>query len=485
MKRMLSGVALLVTAVLPARAQPRPGEPIRLTIRPAAEPVPALKYRLLPELEEQEPGNRALLYYRSLSPEWWTNIRRPGEMEKFNKALSTPLKQLPREGVGWVVNSAMLRQVDRAARREYLDWGITPQVRKEGIGLLLPDVQSFREIATLLALRCRLEAADGHFDKAVYSLQTGMTLGRDVSRAPTLIHFLVGRSIIEMMLAQTEDLIQTPESPNLYWALAGLPRPFVDLRKGLEGEKVMVLGTLSQPLSTLSLPKEVESDRPLTPAQQQELMKTLDHLWLAWSREPGHPWPPRVSLLLQVAKTYPEAKRALLAQGRKPAEVEALPALQVVTLYSLQQFQRLRDDLFKWYGLPYWQAAPHFERAMKEVARARAEMTEGLPIASNFLPGLGRVAFAQARTERRIAALRCIEAIRLYAAAHDGRLPASLGDITEVPVPPDPVTGKGFDYKASGNRATLYGPPPPGEAGIGSALKYELTLQVSRQDGGR
>jgi hypothetical protein len=122
---------------------------------------------------------------------------------------------------------------------------------------------------------------------------------------------------------------------------------------------------------------------------------------------------------------------------------------------------------------------------MKEVARARAEMTEGLPIASNFLPGLGRVALAQARTERRIAALRCVEAIRLYAAAYNGRLPAALGDITQVPIPPDPVTGKGFDYKASGSRATLYGPPPPGEAGIASGLKYELTLQVSRQDGGR
>jgi hypothetical protein len=476
MKWMRSVLTLLMAAVLPAPAQPRSDEPIRLTIRPAAEPVPALKYRLLSELDEQEAGNRALLYYRSLSPEWWTNLRRPEEMEKFSKALTTPRKQLPREGVGWVLHSGMLRQVDRAARREYLDWGLTPQVRKEGIGLLLPDVQSFRQIATLLAVRCRLEVADGHFDRAVYSLRTGMTLGRDVSRSPTLIQFLVGVAIVQVMITEMEDLIQAPGAPNLYWALTGLPRPFVDLRKGLEGEKVMVLGELSGPLSTLTL-KDLESDRPLTPAQQQELMRTLDHLWFAWSREGGPPWPPRVSLLLWVAKIYPEAKRALLAQGRKPAEVEALPALQVVTLYSFQQFERLRDDLFKWYGLPYWQAAPQFERAMKNIGRAKADMTEGLPIASNFLPALGRVAFAQARTERRIAALRCVEAIRLYAASHDGQLPPSLGAITEVPVPLDPVTGKDFDYRASGNRATLYGPPPPGEAGLGYSLKYELTLQ--------
>jgi hypothetical protein len=296
-----------------------------------------------------------------------------------------------------------------------------------------------------------------------------MALGRDLSRAPTLIHFLVGAAIIQTMLAQMEDLIQAPGAPNFYWALTDLPAPFVDIRKGVEGEKVSFL-------ATVPLVKDVEGRAPLTAAQQQEMMKTLASLW-PYSQEGTSPLPPRVSVLLLVAKTYPEAKRTLLAQGRKPAEVEALPALQVVTLYSLQQFRRLRDDLFKWYDLPYWQAAPHFERAMKEVARAKAEMTEGLPFASMFLPGLGKVAFAQARAERRIAALRCVEAIRLYAAAHDGQLPASLGEITQVPIPLDPVTGKGFDYRASGNRAALYGPPPTQEPGSASALKYELTLQ--------
>src|SRR5262249_40850487 len=162
--------------------------------------------------------------------------------------------------------------------------------RIEGIGLLLPDVQSFREIGTLLALRCRVETANGHFDKAVYSLQTGMTLGRDMSRAPTLIQFLVGAAIIQAMLTQAEDMIQAPGAPTLYWALTGLPRPFVDLRKGLEGEKVVVLGTLP-------LLKQVEAGTPLTPAQQQELVKVLATLW---AEDPGErpPWPPRVSVLL-------------------------------------------------------------------------------------------------------------------------------------------------------------------------------------------
>ncbi len=466
MTAIIAGLALFATA-----AQPQPGEPIRLTVRPAPEMVPALKYRLQPGLEDSEPGNRALLYYRSLSPESWSNIRQPQMMEKVSNTLHTPLQELKgqtRAEVQWAVNVAILRQMDRATQRDYLDWGIASQIRKDGIGLLLPDVQSFREIATLLALRARLEMADGHHDKALNSLRTGMTLGRDVSQAPTIIKGLVGAAIVSVMLEQLEDLIQTPGAPNLYWALTDLPRPLIDIRHGLEGEKVMVLATLP-PL------KEAVEGRVLTPEQQHTLMKLVYGLASGGSGEVRSLFPAEMDVLLRLTKVYPLAKKALIAQGRKPAEVDALPVVQVVMLYSWQQYLRLRDDLFKWYGLPYWQAGPGLERAEAELKRARAEMTEGLPLASLLLPALQKVALAQARTERRLDALRCIEAVRLHA-AHDGKLPPSLDDITAVPVPTDPMTGKPFEYKAEGNRATLFGPPPPGGGAIYS-LRYEITLE--------
>jgi hypothetical protein len=88
------------------------------------------------------------------------------------------------------------------------------------------------------------------------------------------------------------------------------------------------------------------------------------------------------------------------------------------------------------------------------------------------------VMYAPARLERRIAALRCIEAVRMYAAAHDGKLPASLADISDVPIPIDPVTGKDFAYDVAGSAATLSAPPPAGEvAGPGyNTFTYQLTL---------
>src|SRR5262249_12962990 len=54
--------------------------------------------------------------------------------------------------------------------------------------------------------------------------------------------------------------------------------------------------------------------------------------------------------------------------------------------------------------------------------------------------------------------------------------PAALGEVTEVPVPLDPLTGKPFVYRLAGGKATLYGPPPAGEQpGPSNSLSYELT----------
>ena len=52
MKRSLLAGLILVVGAAPAPAQPQPPEPIKLTLPPIAEPVPALKYPLLPELSE-------------------------------------------------------------------------------------------------------------------------------------------------------------------------------------------------------------------------------------------------------------------------------------------------------------------------------------------------------------------------------------------------------------------------------------------------
>jgi hypothetical protein len=462
-------LALLLAAAAPGAAQPpTEPEPVKLTIRPAGVPSLALKYQLLPELKDQTPGNAALVYYRAFSPESWGSFRHPGVLEKVVAAIQAPLKDVPRQNLNWVLNSSMLREVDRAARREYVDWELAERVRREGIMVLLPDIQGLREMGQLLSLRARLEIAQGNHDKAVYTLQTGLALARHTGEGPLLIQALVAIAIAQQTLDRLEELIQQPGAPNFYWALTDLPRPFADLRKPLQGEKLTLY-------AGFPLLGDIETV-PLTPQQQQQLLGALGagmERALGYGPRPG--WTDRLAGVGLVMRAYPGARRALVAEGRPPAEVEALPALQVMLIDALHQYRRLQDDLFRWYGLPYWEARPGLERAERQERRARQHL-EGRPFL-DFLPRISRVVFVAVRMDRRIAALRCIEAVRLHAAAHDGKLPAALADIHEVPIPLDPVTGKPFEYRASGDRATLYAPPPPGEQPRpDNIVNYQLTL---------
>jgi hypothetical protein len=467
MIRRVASLALLLAGAVNARAQ-APEPPIKLTLRPAAAPTPALKYVLLPELADMRPGNAALHYQRAHSFEWWDNIRRQPFYFEIADWLDRPLEEV-RDKVGFVQNFSALKEVDRGARRENCEWEMTQRLRKEGISMLIPDVQGFREYAVLLAMRCRLEIADRDYPKAIYTLQTGFALGRHVSDAPTLIHALVGSAICSMALGRVEELIQAPDSPNLYWALTDLPRPLIDLRKPLQGEKL----TLQAQFPDL---KNLETE-PLSPQAQKRMLKSLNDVWFLTGNDSRSEMAKKFGFLPLALKAYPPAKRALIAQGRKAEDVAALPVLQVILIDALQQYRRLHDDVFKWVNVPYPQARAGWKKADEDV-RAIVREHPAAAVFVAFVPALQRVHEATLRLDRRVAALRCIEALRLYAAAHGGKLPAKLSDITEVPVPDDPVTGKGFLYEVNGDRVTLRDPPlADGQPALFTPLRYELTFR--------
>jgi hypothetical protein len=468
MRSTLGLVVLLVGA--PSLAAQQQAEPRKLTVRPAALPSPALKFELLPDLGQRTAGNRALLYQRAHSPDWWPRRQEDARTDHW---LEAPLTQLPLADMRYLEKLESLQEVDRAARREYCDWEMTERVKADGIRLLLPDVQSFRAFATLLALRSRLELAEGRFDRAAYTLQTGFSLARDVANAPTLINALVGIAITSMMADRVEDWMQRPDSPNLYWALATLPEPFIDLRKPLHGERLFLEATLPE-LKTI--------DHSIWTQQQQQNFlahwESVASMVEGWGFKSVVPNVPRkLALVGSVIKTYPEARQFLQAQGRAAAEIETMPALQVVLIYLVNNFRRMQDDQAKWMSLPYWQAREGLSKLDQEL-RSADNRLRSLPFLE-LLPAVDRVYDARIRTDRRLAALRCIEAIRAYAAGHDGRLPAALSDITEVPIPVDPVSGRAFEYMVVDDRFTLResrladGQPVL----LRTPLHYEVTLK--------
>jgi len=97
--------------------------------------------------------------------------------------------------------------------------------------------------------------------------------------------------------------------------------------------------------------------------------------------------------------------------------------------------------------------------------------------ADALMPSSTSVRHAQARLDQRIALLRHVEALRLYAAEHKGTLPAKLTDIS-VPLPDDPITGKPFRYELKDGAAHVRGSPPSGqEQNPHFNIHYEVALQ--------
>src|SRR5262249_27655697 len=143
--RTLLWCAALAALPLPARAGQTvtPTETvIRLTVQPMAAPQPALRYLLLPELKEIQPGNPIPNYLRCLLDQDFTSDKE-------------------------VLGGSALRQADRAARLDKPDWQILPKLRTDGFNLLLPDVQKIRTLAAALKERFRAEVALRHFDDAL------------------------------------------------------------------------------------------------------------------------------------------------------------------------------------------------------------------------------------------------------------------------------------------------------------------------------
>ena len=115
----------------------------------------------------------------------------------------------------------------------------------------------------------------------------------------------------------------------------------------------------------------------------------------------------------------------------------------------------IRDEMFKWMNLPHPVAMKGLTESDDAIKKAKSEWYLG-PM---LLPAVMKVKSAQTRIEQRIAYLRIIEAVRLFAHEHGGRLPATLDEI-KLPLPADPFTGKPFEYRVKDGVATLHGEPP-------------------------
>lgn len=470
----LSPFSLLIALTLIAPAwrqapaadppQPPAEEPVttRLTLHPMPEPRPALKYRLLPTPREQRPGNAAVLYNKAGLIHAENQGDFQATQEVIDKWISNsgnlagydiPLDQLPVEEGRRTLSkwSQILQTVEQASRREFCEWQLP--VREEvPFNILLPELQVMRRYAWVLAAKVRFHIAAGELDQALATVKVGYAVSRHAAAGPTLIHGLVGVAISNIMSRAVMELMQQPSVPNLYWALTDLPQPLIDFRGAYHYEMDWIYYWHPEWVDIGSQQHGAAEWRRM----YDSLVEGLGQM------EPRHAGENGRWLLAALAiKGYPRAKRSLIAEGRMPEEVETMPVAQVLLIHTMHTYDRLRDDTFKWSALPYWQARAGMEQAMQRL-KPESARHEVLPLADLTLPAFQAAQRAQALGQRTLHLLTVIEALKLYAAGHDGDLPEQLADIHEAPVPYDPVTGEVFRYHLDGEHAVLEAPAPEG-----------------------
>jgi hypothetical protein len=438
----------------PSPARPKPASLTELAVRPKAAPVPAFRYRLLPLTSELNPGDAAPIYLRirhELDEESWKSIG-----QKVPEWLDLPLDKFPTaEARAFVDRFAWrLEQMAFAARRETCDWGYTlPEQRLSALEILLPDAQGMRAWSRLLALKARVEIAEGKFDEAVHTLETGIAFSRHVAQGPFLINGLIGAAIALDMLAQVEELVSRPDAPNLYWALTSLPRPLVYLRRPLDTEYVLVEGLV---------PELTDFDRLQTDAEWSSRLAHL-HARLAHVKRTylGDNKEPKLQIETDLARfteeTLPHARRYLRErQGAAPVRTERMSAGEAITRYLSGAYREVRDRWFE----PGYVPLAHALRLVRKTPKHSDD--KALNVLLEMLPPMEGILQAEGRLERKLDALRIVEALRIYAEAHGGSLPDRLDQVTEVPIPADPSTGNPFECRREGDAILLPATKPQG-----------------------
>jgi hypothetical protein len=444
-----------VTIPLRAQQPPRVDEQrvVRMTLTPTPTTRPALAHPLLPSALEQTPGNAATLYLLATIPIKET----PPNFDFLNEWLQKPRKPNDDDLFYRLNTSGHAHALDHAAagaRREFCNWDLT--LKTEGFRTRLPHLSPLSDIAYLNAVRARAHAANGDHAAALRDLQTNFALARHLNDESTLVQGLVSARIVRITSDAMEEFVQSPGAPNLYWSLLQLPRPYIDVARVLDYERFAL---------QFSFPPLKNPDT-LTREHFQEMLRSLGHFY----DEPSD----KLELTLGLIHAYPRAKDHLVtSRGRPREQVEAMPAHQVLAHYLIDLHVELCDEGGKWYPLPYWQSRQALLNLDEQHKRNAGD--QGLRFVTAFVPALHRARLQFAEADRRLAALQCVEALRAHAAHNDGKLPASLADVRETPIPLDPITGQPFSYRLDGQVAVIDCPAVPGEQNR-TGFKYEITV---------
>ncbi|HYO24014.1 MAG TPA: hypothetical protein VEQ85_03610 [Lacipirellulaceae bacterium] len=442
----------------------------KMTVTPAAEPVPALAHRLVLRELEVKRGNAAPYYYRALL-----------DVPRLTKALHGKFGD---EYAEWTspghgdpeklrLAAAMLPEstyasLQTAATRDHSDWGWQLEELRgpDLIAFLLPEVQESRQLSRMLMLKARVALADRRFDEAIDVMRINGSLGRDVAAEPLLICKLVGVAIVAMNHEPLVELIGAPGSPNMYWALTELPEPQIPFRDAVRTE--LSIGFRMFPFMI-----DAENQEHSAAEWARLLAQGVAELGSVSNDPPlRNELQTQLSAMAVALLSYEPAKQRLVAAGMDPQRVDAMPVGQVIAIDASREYRRITDEIEKWSYLPHREAAQEFRGAWRVLESSRLHGGYGALVAWTLVPGIEAARKAEVRLQWQHDALRIVEAIRMHAAA-TGKFPATLAEIEIVPIPQNPATGEPYDYQLDGETAVL---ELPFSDGMGRSWRFEITL---------
>ena len=309
----------------------------------------------------------------------------------------------------------------------------------------LSDAQNLRSLARLLQLECSLAIAEARFEDAVRSLQSGFRLAAVVGRYnnETVVTQLVSLALAGLMNYEVQTMLQLPDAPNLYWALASVPhQELYSPRAGIEGELLGVTRML-MPWTNDGMDLASESQ------SQTRLLALISHVR---SYADGANKETAQTLvqdrLIAALAVGAFADRARLEIGKTDAG-----NCQAFIEWTTMGFQAAIEKVLKWSLLPL-----DLRLARSDLIDESLSGLVGLldspatALTMMILPSVHALDSAIARTQRQHALLITLEALRAYAAENSGALPESLEGLKPLPAWPDTSTGKPFDYQ----RTDLY-----------------------------
>jgi hypothetical protein len=287
------------------------------------------------------------------------------------------------------------------------------------------------------------------------------------------------------MLDRTGEWIESAGSSNLYWSLSALPDSLLALDRAASFE-----GNLF----AMTLPAVNDLDRPRDAKEWRKMALQLIDLLEQEGSLPKLARPKRDdSVVGQILQSLDALGKSRLAKLVVHARAE-LPRLLKI---SEQKVAAMSDDeaCIRWYvhiriardqsmaavlGRPAREAWPRLKLIQAEMNANQSITGES---SRDFLHPVTHYIGVMS-VKRKVNSLRIIEAVRHYLATHDGHWPAALDDITDLPIPLDPLTDRPFEWSVAGKTATLKAPPLPAdvvEPGSArartNALEYRLTIR--------